>query len=72
MAFSKMINKTRHSAYKQSQQSVVMLSVTYAVCHIQALYDVCRYAECRYAGHCYAKCRSAEYSTTVKSFMAEG
>ncbi len=48
-----------------------MLSVTYAVCHIQALYDVCRYAECR-AGCCYAKCRSADDSTTVKSFVAEG
>ena len=45
-----------------------MLSVTYAECHILALY-----AECRYAGCHYAECRGAlsssltEYSTFVKN-----
>jgi hypothetical protein len=30
--------------------SVVMLNVTYAECHIQALYAECHYVECHYAG----------------------
>jgi hypothetical protein len=32
--------------------SVVMLTVTYADCHINAPYAECRYAECRGASRC--------------------
>ncbi len=32
-----------------------MLSVTYAECHIQAVYAECRYAKCRYT-----ECRGAD------------
>jgi hypothetical protein len=36
-----------------------MLSVTYAECHIKALYSECRYAECHYTECRYAECRGA-------------
>jgi hypothetical protein len=36
-----------------------MLSVTYAECHIQALYDECYYAECLYSECRYKECRGA-------------
>ncbi len=34
-----------------------MLSVTYAECHIKALYAECFFAECHYAEFHYAVCR---------------
>ncbi len=42
-----------------------MLSVSYAECHIQALYAEGRYAECRYAECLYAKCRSTFLQNSV-------
>jgi hypothetical protein len=39
---------------------LIMLSVAYAVCHIQALYAECNYAECDYAECRYSECRYAE------------
>jgi hypothetical protein len=35
-----------------------MLTVTYAKCHIKAMYAECHYAECRYA-----ECRGAVFVT---------
>ncbi len=40
-----------------------MLTVTYAVCHIEAPYADCHYAECRYAECRNAECRGAIYVT---------
>jgi hypothetical protein len=37
-----------------------MLSVSYAECHIQALYEECHYAECSYDEGHYAECNYDE------------
>ncbi len=43
----------------RKMQSIVMPSVSYAKCHIQALYADCQYSEYRYADCHYAECRGA-------------
>jgi len=49
-------------------QSIVMLSVIYAECHIQALYILYHYGECHYA-----KCHYVEFYRSFKfGFIIKG
>jgi hypothetical protein len=41
-------------------QSILVLSVSYAVCQIHTLHAECHYAECRYAECRYAECHYGE------------
>jgi hypothetical protein len=52
-------------------ESSLMLNVTYAECHIQALYAECHFAECRSAECHYTECCGANifWLNTVIYFL---
>jgi hypothetical protein len=47
--------------WQQKRQIIVILNLTYAECHIYALYAECCYAECHYTERHYAECRGAHF-----------
>ncbi len=50
---------TQHNNIQHNGQSIVILTVTYAECHIKAPYAECCDTEYRYAECHYAECRGA-------------
>ncbi len=52
-------NGTQHYGGVLLSLVLYMLSVSYAECHMRALYAECYYYECRYVECRYAVCRSA-------------